>query len=103
MTGPYMTGPLRVTWLACTLAGAITATPLVRAEAVAQPPALAAFATGDGAYYTTIGGKVVDPYFVNKGFIVALQANAPLRGEFAQWIQWLLPRQRKMAALIAIV
>ena len=95
MTLSFMTGPLRATWLACSLAGAITAAPLVRAEAVAQPPALAAFATGDGAYYTTIGGKVVDPYFVNKGFIVALQANAPLRGEFAQWIQWLLPRQRK--------
>ena len=60
-----------------------------------EPPAFTAFATGDGAYFTTIGGQVVDPYFVNKGFIIALQANAPLQTEFVQWIEWLLPKQRK--------
>ncbi len=60
-----------------------------------EPPDFTQFATGDGAYYTTIGGQVVDPYFVNKGFIIALQANAPLQTEFVRWIDWLLPKQRK--------
>lgn len=60
-----------------------------------EPPALGAFATGDGAYYTTMGSPVVDPYFINKSFIISMQASAPLQAEFAQWIQWLLPRQRK--------
>lgn len=60
-----------------------------------EPPALVAFATGDGAYYTTLGSPVVDPYFINKSFIISMQASAPLQAEFAQWIQWLLPRQRK--------
>jgi hypothetical protein len=60
----------------------------------AQPPSPADFTTHDGAYFTTIGGHVVDPYFINKSFIVALEANAPVRAEFERWLQWLLPRQR---------
>lgn len=60
----------------------------------APPPSLQDFGTGDGAYYTTIGGQQVDPYFVNKSFIIALQADAPLQAEFVQWLRWLLPRQR---------
>ena len=60
----------------------------------AEPPNPASFATGDGAYFTTIGGHVVDPYFVNKSFIIALEANAPVQSEFVRWLQWLLPRQR---------
>lgn len=60
-----------------------------------EPPALSAFATGDGAYYTTLGSPMADPYFINKSFIIAMQAGAPLQTEFVQWLKWLLPKQRK--------
>ena len=60
----------------------------------AEPPKPADFASHDGAYFTTIGGHMVDPYFVNKSFIIALEANAPVQAEFVRWLQWLLPRQR---------
>lgn len=60
----------------------------------AEPPPPSAFASHDGAYFTTIGGHVVDPYFVNKSFIIALEANAPVQADFVRWLQWLLPRQR---------
>lgn len=77
------------------IASAAMAWQLAGAAQPAEPPGLAAFATGDGAYYTTVGGQVVDPYFVNKGFTIALQADAPLRAELQQWLAWLLPRQRQ--------
>ena len=71
---------------------AMGAAGIVRA---AEPPALSDFATGDGAYYTTLGSPVADPYFINKSFIIAMQAAAPLQTEFVQWLKWLLPKQRK--------
>ena len=74
---------------------ALVAAASINAAAQTNPPTLAAFSTGDGAYYTTIGGNTVDPYFINKSFIIAMKANAPLQTEFTQWLQWLLPRQRK--------
>lgn len=77
------------------IASAAMAWQVLGAAQTAEPPALAAFATGDGAYYSTLGGQVVDPYFINKGFIIALQADAPLQTELQQWLAWLLPRQRK--------
>lgn len=77
------------------IASAAMAWQALGAAQTAEPPALAAFATGDGAYYSTLGGQVVDPYFINKGFIIALQADAPLQTELQQWLAWLLPRQRK--------
>lgn len=76
------------------IASAAMAWQLAGAAQPDEPPALVAFATGDGAYYTTLGGQVVDPYFVNKGFTIALQAGVPLRAELQQWLAWLLPRQR---------
>ncbi|GAB2479296.1 hypothetical protein GCM10027082_32790 [Comamonas humi] len=72
----------------------VAAMALHAAGQAASPPPLQDFGTGDGAYYTTVGGQQVDPYFVNKGFIIAMQAGAPLQAEFLLWLRWLLPRQR---------
>ncbi|GAB2811658.1 hypothetical protein GCM10027276_10630 [Comamonas piscis] len=76
------------------IASAAMAWQLTGTAQAAEPPALAEFATGDGAYYTTLGGQVVDPYFINKGFTIALQADVPLKAELRRWLAWLLPRQR---------
>lgn len=77
--------------LAAGLATTLLAGP---ALATAQPPGLSDFRTGDGAYFTTVGGDQVDPYFVNKAFIVLLQARVDVRAELDGWLAWLLPRQR---------
>ncbi|MFD2378399.1 hypothetical protein ACFSTJ_14205 [Ottowia pentelensis] len=85
--------------LAAGLATTLLAGP---ALATAQPPGLSDFRTGDGAYFTTVGGDLVDPYFVNKAFIVLLQARVDVRAELDGWLAWLLPRQRADGGSIAI-
>lgn len=82
-------GPARL--LAAGLVAALLAGP---AHAMVQPPGMADFETGDGAYVTTVGGDLVDPYFVNKTFIVLLQARVDVRPALDRWLAWLLPRQR---------
>lgn len=65
------------------------------ASAVAALAPPQAFRTVDGAYVTEVGGDLTDPYFVNKAFIIALEADAALREEVVGWLAWLLPRQRR--------
>ena len=81
-------------WRLCAAASLIAITQSAWSAGPAEPPSPAAFASHDGAYFTTVGGHVVDPYFVNKSFIIALEANAPVQADFVRWLQWLLPRQR---------
>jgi hypothetical protein len=66
-------------------------TPVSAAE---EPPAFQAFHTGDGAYMTTFDSGIVDPYFVNKSFVILLEANANVRAPLNEWLDWLLPRMR---------
>lgn len=63
--------------------------------ALAAPAAPQAFRTADGAYTTEVGGDIVDPYFVNKALIIALEAGLELPDEARGWLAWLLPRQRR--------
>ena len=37
---------------------------------------------------------MVDPYFVNKALIIALESGAGVSAEVNAWLGWLLPRQR---------
>ena len=62
--------------------------------AAGDPPPAAAFRTTDGAYTVSVGGDVVDPYFVNKALIIALESGAGVSAEVNAWLGWLLPRQR---------
>lgn len=73
------------------------------AESAGQPPALTApaalpaparFATGDGAYQVFLNEPFVDPYFVNKAFIIGMESGQELHEELQRWIDWLAPRQR---------
>lgn len=63
-------------------------------SAASEPPGIQAFRTGDGAYVTTLESGIVDPYFVNKSFIIMLEGNVDVRAQLKDWLGWLLPRMR---------
>ncbi|MBV8206190.1 MAG: hypothetical protein JO041_05315 [Acidobacteria bacterium] len=53
------------------------------------------FESGDGGLLLAPDSGFIDPYFANKALVVASDAGLDVRRAAAQWITWMLPRQRK--------
>lgn len=64
------------------------------APASTAPAGPEAFRAPDGAYQTLVSEAAVDPYFVNKAFIIRLDAGLDVREGLRAWLRWLLPNQR---------
>lgn len=74
--------------------GLLTAALPFAAQSADAPPPSTAFRTDDGAYLTTQGGELVDPYFVNKSMIMALESGMDIAQPLNDWLRWLMPHQR---------
>lgn len=83
----------RLRWVAKLLAG-LALLGGAQVSAGGEPPVFQAFQTGDGAYMTTFDSGIVDPYFVNKSFIILLEADVNVRAQLSAWLDWILPRMR---------